>query len=275
VVHRTAATTASGDWRDLLANPGERNHSVQLYSDLGFLTNTVGHYAGAGLARGEAVVFVATPEHRQAFVQRLSASGFDVERCRERGQLTLLDAAETLGRFMVNGSPDARLFMPVVGGILDRSRAGGRYPRVRAYGEMVNLLWEKGELPGALRLEELWNQLGATQAFSLHCAYAMDNFDRGTHCGALHGVHHAHTHLIPVEDYPRLDEAVNHALADVLGPAAAIVLKSVLVARQRSGSRMPPAQAAILGLSELLPTAADAVLLRARRYYEPALPGRS
>jgi hypothetical protein len=45
------------------------------------------------------------------------------------------------------------------------------------------------------------------------------------------------------------------------------VLKSVLMARQRSGSHMPGAQAAILGLSEVLPTAADAVLLRARRYY--------
>jgi hypothetical protein len=260
-----APITPGADWRELLADPGERDHTVQLYSDLGFLTHAVGHYAGTGLARGDAVVVVATPDHRQAIVQRLAADGFEVDRLIESEQLTVLDAAETLSRCMVNGAPHAGRFMPLLGDTI--TRAAGRYPRVRAYGEMVNLLWEKGELPAALRLEELWNDLGATHTFSLHCAYAMDAFDRGTHCGALHGVHHAHSHLIPVEDYSRFDEAVNRALADVLGPAEAVVLKPVLVARHRSGAHMPAAQAAILGLTEVLPTAADAVLLRARRYY--------
>jgi hypothetical protein len=268
-------SVTTGDWRDTLANPGERDHSVQLYSDLEFLTRVVSHYAGTGLARGEAVLLVVTPGHRQAFTRQLAGDGYDVERCRERGQLTILDAAETLSRFMVNGTPDAGRFMPLIGGVIDRARAGGRYPRVRAYGEMVNLLWEQGALPAALQLEALWNELGATRAFSLHCAYAMDNFALSTHCGALHGVHHAHSHLIPVEDYPRLDEAVDRALTDILGPAGAIVLKPLLIARQRTGARMPAAQAALQGLSELLPTAADAVLSRARRYYEAPLPARS
>jgi hypothetical protein len=260
-------TTPSGDWKALLESPGERDHTVQLYSDLGFLTNAVGYYAGSGLTRGDAVIFVATPEHRQAFSQRLTANGFDVERLQARGQLTILDAADTLSGFMVNGMPDAKRFIPLVGGVIEAARAGGRYPKVRAYGEMVNLLWQKGELPAALRLEELWNELATTHAFSLHCAYAMDTFDREMHCEALHGVHHAHSHLIPVEHYQRFDDAVDRALADVLGPAEALVLKSVLIARQRSGSHMPASQAALLGLSEMLPRAADAVLLRARRYY--------
>jgi hypothetical protein len=271
----TASTTPGGDWRDLLAQPNEGDHSVQLYTDLGFLTQAVSHYAGAGLTSGDAVIFVATPKHRQAFAQRLAADGFDVDQLTRQGQLTILDAADTMSRFMVNGRPDAVRFIPLIGSVINVARAGGRYPRVRAYGEMVNLLWEKGELPAALQLEELWNHLRTTHAFSLHCAYAMDVFDRGAHCAALHSLHHAHSHLIPVEDYTRFDEAINHALADVLGPAAAIVLRSVLVARQRSGSRMPAAQAAILGLSELLPTAADAVLSRARRYYGAPIAGRS
>lgn len=70
-----------------------------------------------------------------------------------------------------------------------------------------------------------------------------------------------------MEHYNHYDTAVNRALADVLGPAEAVVLKSVLTARQRSGSCMPGAQAAALGLSEILPTAIEAVLMRARRYY--------
>lgn len=261
----TESITADADWRELLANPGDRDHTVQLYSDLGFLTSAVSHFAGTGLSRGEAVFFVATPEHGTAFVRRLAANGFDVQEARKRGQLTILDAAETLSKFMVNGVPDGKRFTPLIGGIIDRARA--RYPRVRAYGEMVNLLWQQGKLSPALQLEELWNELGRTRPFALHCAYAMDNFDRATHCCALHDVHHAHSHLIPVEHYGRFDTAVNRALSDVLGPTGALVLKSVLMSRQKSGSRMPGAQAAILGLSEMLPTAADAVLSRARRYY--------
>jgi hypothetical protein len=261
----TGPITPAADWREILANPGERDHSVQLYTDEGFLANAVAHYACAGLARGEAVVFVVTPAHRNAFSQRLVANGYDVDRLSASGQLTLLDAAHTLASFMVSGAPDDGRFMPLMEGVLDRAAA--RFPRTRAYGEMVNLLWQKNELTAALQLEDLWNELGRRRPFSLHCAYAMDNFDRATHCCALHGVHHAHSHLIPAEDYSRLDSAVNRALSDVLGPTEALVLKSMLVARQQTGSRMPGAQAAMLGLSDVLPAAADAVLSRARRYY--------
>jgi len=263
-----APITGNTDWREILANPGERDHTVQLYTDEGFLTNAVAHYAAAGLARGEGVIFVVTPEHRDAFQRRLVAEGLEVAALIERGQLTVLDAADTLSKFMTHGQPEARLFMPLVGGLIDGVAA--RFPRVRAYGEMVNLLWKDGDLPAALRLEELWNDLGRARPFSLHCAYAMDNFDRATHCCALQGVHHSHSHLIPVEDYARLDTALSRALSEVLGPTGALVMKSVLVTRHQSGSSMPASQAAMLGLSELLPTAADAVFERARRYYEAA-----
>ena len=259
------AVTAIGDWRSILADPGEREHSVQLYTNEGFLTSAVGHYAAVGLRRGEAIVLVVTPGHHVALVQRLVTDGFDVAQLTDQGQLTILDAAETLSCIMVDGTPNAEQFMPLIGGVIER--AASRYARVRAYGEMVDLLWQKGELTPALQLEELWNDLAKVRPFALHCAYAIDNFDRAAHCCALHGIHHAHSQLLPVEDYSRLDIAVNRALSDVLGSTEALVLKSVLIARPQHGSRMPGAQAAHMGLSEVIPTALEAVLARARRYY--------
>jgi len=269
------AIAAGTDWRELLANPSERAHTVQLYSDLEFLCRAVSHYTATGLQRGEAVILVATPPHQDRFLRELARGGFDVPALTARGQLTLLDAADTLSRLTRNGRPDGNLFRPLIGGVIDRARSVGRFPRVRAFGEMVNLLWERGEFPAAMRLEELWNELGTMRAFALHCAYAMDNFEPEAHGCALGDVHHAHTHLIPVEDYARFDEAVQRALADVVSPAEAASLHAALTAREDSPSRMPAAQRALMDLPEVLPASADAVLSRARRYYATPTAGNS
>ncbi|MGV3723760.1 MAG: MEDS domain-containing protein [Actinomycetota bacterium] len=267
-MNETSPITDNMEWRELLANPGEREHSVQLYSDVTFLTTAVSHFVGAALNRGEAAIVVAIPDHHDAIKRRLTVEGYDVPRARDRGQLMVLDATETLSDLMVNGAPDAKRFMPFIGGLIDQASA--QHPRVRVYGEMVNLLWQQGAMAAALELEELWNELGKSRPFALHCAYALDNFDRATHCCAFHGVQCAHSHLIPVEDYGRLDSAVNRAFSDVLGPTESQILKSVLLDRRPAGAQMPRAQSALQGLSALLPNAADAVLARARKYYHLA-----
>jgi hypothetical protein len=255
----------------LLANPGEHDHTVQLYSEVRFLSDVVSHYVGTGLWKGEAVILVVTPVHRDAFLQRLRTSGIDVERRQGIGQLTILDAAETLSQFMVSGSPDPRLFHPLIGGVIDLARVRGGYPRVRAYGEMVNLLWEKGQLDAALRLEELWNELAATRSFSLHCAYAMDVFDPAAHCcSALHGVHHVHSHLIVAEDESRLEQSLSRAIEEVLGPGKAAELQAAMLMEEHSPGNATVAAGShtlLLGLSALEAMTVEAILAQARRGY--------
>ena len=48
---------------------------------------------------------------------------------------------------------------------------------VRAYGEMVNLLWRDGKAQQAIELEQLWNELASKYSFALLCAYATDSLD--------------------------------------------------------------------------------------------------
>jgi hypothetical protein len=60
----------------------------------------------------------------------------------------------------------------VVGGQLLRMHA--TYPPVRAFGEMVALLWAQGKSQAALELEDLWNELPGHHPFSLMCAYSLD-----------------------------------------------------------------------------------------------------
>jgi hypothetical protein len=49
---------------------------------------------------------------------------------------------------------------------------------VRAFGEMVALLWERGDQAATVRLEHLWNDFCRMQTLLLLCAYPRRGFPR-------------------------------------------------------------------------------------------------
>lgn len=148
---------------------------------------------------------MATEAHRDELEARLREKGLDVTTAVEDGQLVLLDAAETLSKFMAGASPDPACFAEIIGGLIAPS-AEGR-PRVRIYGEMVALLWAEGNYDAAIRLEELWNDLQHKHAFALFCAYPMDGFAGEGPGRGLPGVCTRHSRVIPAESYAALDDA--------------------------------------------------------------------
>jgi hypothetical protein len=79
-----------------------------------------------------------------------------------------------------------------------------------------------------------------------------------------------HSHLIPVENYARLERAVASALRETVGADEARVLEEQLLSRQPSPFQMPRSQALLLALRDTLPLVADAVLTRSRRLYQAA-----
>jgi signal transduction histidine kinase/CheY-like chemotaxis protein len=143
-------------------------HGVQFYEDDEVLCDSVARYLGAGLALGESVLVIATDLHWQTIVVALGANAFDVTRAMAAGRLTFREAGETLAKLMAGDMPDRRLFREVLDGLL--AAAG---PQVRAYGEMVDLLWRAGNLAGALRLEELWNELREERSLPLLGAHVV------------------------------------------------------------------------------------------------------
>jgi signal transduction histidine kinase/ActR/RegA family two-component response regulator len=177
-------------------------HAVQFYDDDAFLHSAVADFLEAGLHASQPAVVIATPLNREAFADRLTARGHDVAALERAGELTMLDASETLASFMVGQFPDPELFRKTVGGVLDRCIGGRIEATVRAYGEMVNVLWRDGNPEGAIRLEELWNELSQTYRFSLLCGYAMGNFYKEGHAAGFHDVCAHHGHVLPAEGYP-------------------------------------------------------------------------
>jgi hypothetical protein len=237
------------NWPELLKEPGRCDHIVQLYQDVEFLTEAVTDYMSAGLRRGEAALIIATPEHRATFVEVIQPG--------EPGQVKVLDADETLARFMTSGMPEWKGFHETVGGAIAELRL--QYPLVRVYGEIADVLWQKGQREAALRVEEYLNELATLQAFSMLCAYYLDNLDSNAYGGPLESMCKVHTHLIPVRDYARFDRAVDEAATKVLdGPLAQILLS--LSANHRPPTQMPSGQATLLWLRQNMPRTADRVL---------------
>ena len=157
---------------------GDGGHTVQLYERSSFLFDRVSAFLTPGLKAGQAALVIARPAHRRAIDARLRADGIDVAAERDAGSYLDLDAADTLDRFTVNGWIDRTLFVDVVGGAIARVRPRARFPVVRAFGEMVAVLWDRGEHEAAIRLEELWNELLGHHPFSLLCGYSVDSVGR-------------------------------------------------------------------------------------------------
>ena len=254
-------------WDQVVADAAPGDHIVQLYQDREFLNRAVCRYVHAGLANGEGAILFSTPTHWNAVRPCLEAEGVDVRAAQERGQLTIFDADELLFRFMRGGMPDPPTFANVVGDIIGQAHAGGSYQKVRAWGEMVNVLWERGEVAASMNLEDLFDQLAKKHDNAIFCSFLMDNFNGEVHAHILPRLGTNHSHLIPVEDYARLERAVADAFREIVGPAEARVLERRLLSDYRQPLNMPPAQALLLALRQVLPTVADPVLQRSRNLY--------
>ena len=196
---RSAATSLA-----IPAGGGAHDHVVEFYESEKFLADTVTGFVGAGLHAGGAAIVGATPAHRHAFEDALRDSGIDVVHAANADRYLAVDAAQLLGRFMVGGVPDRRLFGELIGAVLERAAAGSR--RVRVYGEMVALLWSAGDTASAIAVEGFWNELATTHEFELLCAYPMSAFKDVASAEAFQRVCGEHTTVIPNEGYSLLGD---------------------------------------------------------------------
>lgn len=184
---------------DRAGGEGSHHHAVQLYETDAFLVTAVRDFLVPALEQGDAAIAVATAAHRDQLAESLTQAGFDVAALRDRGLYTDLDAGELLNTFMLGGSPDRTLFQKNVGTLIAQASAGGR--SVRVFGEMVARLWAEGDVAAALALEDLWNELAESHAFSLFCGYPMTAFEQEAATLAFTKVCEQHSHVRPSESF--------------------------------------------------------------------------
>ena len=157
----------------------------------------VGRFIGDGLKQGATAVLIVTPDHRKRIEECLRQEAIDVDGLARSGELLTLDARATLNQFMLDDVPHPGLFRRTVGPLLTQARLRNDRRPMRAYGEMVDLLWKGGQESAAIRLETLWNQLARNVDFELLCGYAMGNFYKGS---MRDETARLHTHVVAADD---------------------------------------------------------------------------
>lgn len=176
--------------RALPGNAG--HHAVQFYADADRLASSVADFLGDGLAAGQPTLLLATADHGQRILRELATRRFDVDTLTAEGDLLLLDADVVLGDIIVEDRVDASRFRQLVGSTIRRLSTRDEESVVRAYGELVDVLWAQGRHHLSIELESLWNDLARQHAFSLLCAYDAQHVGEDT----AHGLVCAqHTHV--------------------------------------------------------------------------------
>ncbi|MBA2403982.1 MAG: MEDS domain-containing protein [Bdellovibrionales bacterium] len=170
------------------------SHIVHFYDQAKTLIDAVCDFVVPSLTRGEGIILIATPENRRAIKKALERRSIDIAMTRATGQLLIMDAFETLEKFMVNGMPQAMKFENVMGGVLEKMQS--KFPKVRAYGEMVNILWHQDNIEATIQLEGYWNLLAKSYQFSLFCGYHVTEENKIKNGLSLNEVCCTHSHVI-------------------------------------------------------------------------------
>lgn len=173
--------------------PRSHLHAVRFYPDAVSLSDIVVDFIAEGLRTLQPAIVIATPEHGATIVAQLQQQGLDALRLQKQQRMFVCDAHELLSRFMVEGMPDGMRFTRVIAPILARAARSNVGRPMRAYGEMVDVLWKAGQTVAAIRLEMLWNHLANTYEFELLCGYAMGSFYKDT---AIEEICSQHTHVV-------------------------------------------------------------------------------
>src|SRR4051812_31160332 len=85
-------------------------HAVRFYESADSLARMVASFVAEGLTSNHPAILFATPEHRHAIGEQLTAMGFNIELLKTGGDLFIFDAREMLATFMVDGMPDSGRF---------------------------------------------------------------------------------------------------------------------------------------------------------------------
>lgn len=182
-------TSADNFWGEI----APCDHVLQIYENDGVFLDALSGFIGGGIKAGECVIIIATQAHLKALENRLISYGISVDTLIDDDRYIPLDAEVVLSQFIKDGWPDEELFMQTISSLVERGTRRGR--RIRAFGEMVALLWAQGLSGATVQLEHLWTKFCTQHEMSLFCAYPKSGFTQDINV-SIANICNCHTKMI-------------------------------------------------------------------------------
>ena len=176
------------------------NHLVQIYETDTIFMDSLEGYVLAGIQKGECVLVIATASHLNTLGNRLRRQSYNTDVLIAGKQYIPINAEEALQQFMKDEWPDDELFLKFATNLLSNGRLHDR--PVRAFGEMVALLWAQGHNRATIHLEQLWTNLCKKEGFPIFCAYPRAGFSLDAKASIMH-ICEAHSKIIDGWTRPR------------------------------------------------------------------------
>ena len=256
-------------WRTLLGEAGPGEHITHYYRDRSFLHDALGIWLAAPLRQNGGAVALTTPENWELINTAIRAQGLTSDRLVKQGRLVRLDVDDFLERFLESGRPAHDVFLDMMEPAIEGLREVNGEGQIRAWGEAVEILRQRGETGAAMDLEEMWNQAVERHGFSLLCSYNVDNLEPSTHRQEMIRLTQAHSVLVPEKDYARLNHAVDRALVDIFGDDGACTLWAKMWQEGIFRSHMPTGQTVLSFFGQHRPAEAESLFGRVKRYFTP------
>ena len=174
------------------------NHVVHFYDEQEALVQSAAAFLAGGLLRGAPAIVIIAPQRSDAMKARLTQMGVDVTSALASKQLTLLDSSVVVETLLVDGMPDAQLFREVIGAKVASVAEIWRPFQVLAFGDMVDILYTRGDADAAVELERLWDDLAHRYGFALYCAYDATQFSHDKHRAAFDAICRHHNVIVPM-----------------------------------------------------------------------------
>jgi MEDS: MEthanogen/methylotroph, DcmR Sensory domain len=190
-------------------------HLVHFYATPEGLAQSLCGFFAEPLKRGESVIVVAAPEHRRAVDAALREAGVDLAAEIRAGRYRSLDVTETLETLVEEGQISPELFHSRARAMIVEARR--RTGAVHVYGELISTLLARGDIVGALQLEDLWAEFLREAPFPLVCGYPREVLD-GDLAGVIDGVASIHDAFVTARSTAR--RASGAVIDLVLGPDA-------------------------------------------------------
>ena len=172
------------------------DHLVHLYGrDHHALVTNVGRFFRVGLRRGDSLLAIATLEHCDGFARELHREPEYQPAVRD-GRIMFLDAEHVLAQCSVGARLALDQLETLITSILEELGRRRQSAPIRAYGEMVGVLWQAGRIDVAVELEQCWQRLVLQNDISLVCGYPINQLEQRENPAAVNAILGQHTHFI-------------------------------------------------------------------------------